>query len=101
MEISTQISKESLDDEAMYDRIRVLQASTESMMHEVVRVKPKMQWSSTEVREAKKVECLPRKDLGNKCSQFKREIANSNTIGTGLPKSVGAPHYLRFYFLQF
>jgi hypothetical protein len=57
-------------------------------MLEAVRVKPKLQWKSQDIRDARNVEWLLRKAVGNKWSQPERGTwaTNGKAIGTGLPK---------------
>jgi hypothetical protein len=78
-----------------------LKEAPEKVMCEVVRAKPKTQWKSQEVRDARNIEYLPRKTVGSEHSQPKRKrepmwVAVDNVIGV---EPFGT-HIMPFYALD-
>jgi hypothetical protein len=59
-------------------------------MYDSIKVKPKPQWQSWDIGDARNVELLLRKATGNRRASQAVWAANSNAIGAGLPKPVGA-----------
>jgi hypothetical protein len=69
------------------------------MIHETVRVKPKMQWRSQEVGDVRNVDHLLRKAVSSEWSQSKTEAmwaTASKATGTGLSKPSGT-HIIPLY----
>jgi hypothetical protein len=87
MEASTEISKEALGATQCGARSESLQVAPDSE-----KIKLKLHWRSQDIGDAKKTECLPRKIADNSETGLtvSGRSANSETIATGLPKSIGA-----------
>lgn len=76
--------------QAKYTTVCVPAGAPKSVIHEAVKVKPKLEWRSQELRDASNVNCLMRKAADCRESQSKRQPmcpANGKAKRAGLSKS--------------
>lgn len=73
MAASIETSKTALGGQANCNRVGLPASSPEIVMNQAVRGKPKLQWRIREVSDARNMELLPRKAVGNEQGQSNRE----------------------------
>jgi hypothetical protein len=72
------------------------QGIPEKVVYGAVRVKPKLQWRLEEVRDARNMECLPKKAAGNEGKQSKREAMWAAT-GMAVRGRAAQTHWQSFH----